>query len=62
MKLLTLSTLSVCVALSILVTWSLNVYRFCVCDFKAPYKGEIIHGAGIITPTFIGTAWVNWDE
>ena len=45
-----------------LVAWGLNVYRFVQCDFEESYKGEIIHGIGIVTPTCLITAWHDWDE
>ena len=30
--------------------WASNVYKFTQCDFKAPYRAEIIRGVGIPFP------------
>jgi hypothetical protein len=27
--------------------WGMNIYKFASCDFKAPYKAEIVRGIGI---------------
>jgi hypothetical protein len=35
------------IGLLILISWPVNIVRFCICDFKAPYKAEIIRGFGI---------------
>lgn len=37
-----------------------NIIAFAHCDFKAPYKGEIIHGLGIVVPpaSYV-TVWFN---
>ena len=48
--------------LLVILAWPINAYRFCKCDFKESYKGEVIHGAGLFTPTFLITAWANWDK
>ena len=47
-----------------LLSWPLNVYRVFQCDFDSnkSWKGEIIHGIGIFTPTCVVTAWTNWDK
>ena len=29
------------------IGWGVNIYKFSKCDFKAPYKAEIIRGIGI---------------
>jgi hypothetical protein len=38
-------------------TWLVNAYKLTRCDFQAPYKGEIIHGIGLIPPLSIITVW-----
>ncbi len=30
--------------------WGLNVYKLCCCDFKAPFKSEIVRGIGVAVP------------
>ena len=32
-----------------LVGWTMNLVKFCHCDFEAPYKAESIRGVGIVT-------------
>jgi hypothetical protein len=39
-----------------------NIVRLCNCDFEAPYKAEIIYGAGIFTPTFLATAFLDIED
>lgn len=41
------------------VGWILNLVKFLHCDFQAPYKAEVIYGAGIITPIGTITGWIN---
>ena len=47
-----------------IIAWPLNVYRLIQCDFDSnkSWKGEIVHGIGIFAPTYVITAWSNWDE
>jgi len=30
-----------------IIGWGKNIYKFTQCDFKAPYKAEIMRGIGI---------------
>jgi len=39
-----------------------NLVKFTKCDFKAPYKAEVIYGAGLFVPTFLVTGWINIEE
>ena len=45
-----------------IAAWPINAYRLAKCDFQSPYKGEVVHGIGIFFPTFIITAWSDWDN
>jgi len=36
-----------------------NLYKFAQCDFEASWKGEIIHGIGILPPASLVTVWFN---
>jgi len=47
-----------------LVAWPLNAYRFIKCDFSSEgsWKGEVVHGIGLVLPTYLATAWSSWDE
>ena len=42
--------------------WVANIYHLTTCDFKAPYKCEIIHGVGVVTPTYWITGWSKWYD
>ena len=40
--------------------WILNLVKFCECDFKAPYKAEVIRGVGIlVAPVGIVVGWIT---
>ena len=39
--------------------WVKNVVKLSECDFKAPYKAEVIHAVGIIPPIGMVTGWLN---
>jgi hypothetical protein len=46
-------------ALLLLVSWPVNLVRFIQCDFKTPYKAEIIRGIGIpIVPVGVVAAYL----
>lgn len=38
--------LSVCIPIACITGIGLNIYKLTQCDFKAPYKAEILRGAG----------------
>ena len=45
------------------VGWCMNVYKFCKCDFDAPYKAEIIRGVGIaVAPMGAITGYINIQD
>lgn len=46
-------------ALAIGTAWCVNLYKLTQCDFTAPYKGEVIHGVGIIPPVALVTVWCS---
>ena len=53
-----------CLQLTLLVviggSWCVNLYKLTQCDFTAPYKGEIIHAAGLVVPPAAAvTAWFD---
>lgn len=39
--------------------WVKNLIKLSDCDFKEPYKAEIIHLVGIIPPVGMVTGWLN---
>lgn len=41
------------------VGWVKDVVRFASCDFEAPYKAEIVYGAGLIPPIGAITGWLD---
>ena len=42
-----------------LVGWILNFVKFCRCDFKAPYKAEILHGMGVVIPPLVVLGYLD---
>ena len=40
------------------VGWVQNIKKLSDCDFKAPYKAEVIHGIGIFPPIGMVTGWL----
>ncbi len=42
------------------IAWCGNLYRFTKCDFEPSWKGEIIHGLGIVLPpASLVTVWFS---
>ncbi len=39
--------------------WIKNIIKLSDCDFKAPYKAEVIHAVGIIPPVGMITGWID---
>lgn len=37
--------------------WFSNLYKLIQCDFKRPWKGEIVHGIGLIPFASVITVW-----
>lgn len=37
-------------AVVLTIGWAINLFKLIQCDFKPPYKAEIIRGAGVIIP------------
>jgi hypothetical protein len=48
--------------LALLAMWGTNIYRLAKCDFEPSYKAEVIYGLGVLTPTFIVTAWMELEN
>lgn len=47
------------IAISVGIAWGVNFYKLTKCDFAAPYKGEVIHGIGLVPAFSIFTAWFD---
>lgn len=41
------SVLAIFITLTLGIGWCINIVKFCSCDFKAPYKAEILRGVSI---------------
>jgi hypothetical protein len=39
--------------------WVKNIIKLSNCDFKAPYKAEVIHAVGLVPPVGMITGWLN---
>lgn len=37
--------------------WIGNIYKLTQCDFKAPWKGEVVHAIGLMPLVNIVTVW-----
>ena len=42
--------------------WVKNIVKLSECDFKAPYKAEVVHAVGLIPPVGMVTGWLNVGE
>lgn len=50
---------AIIIALLLLLSWPINLIKFISCDFKAPYKAEVIRGIGIpVVPVGILVAYL----
>jgi hypothetical protein len=47
--------------LYIIIAYCVNVYQLVTCDFKEPYKGEIVRVVGLFTPTCWVTIWMDFE-
>lgn len=54
-----LKSFYVALGLAIIVSWPINFWKFTQCDFEAPYKCEIVHGAGVFPIAGVITAWMS---
>jgi len=50
------------VGLLCLTGWVKNIVKLAHCDFKAPYKAEVVHAVGILPPFGVITGWLNIDD
>ena len=56
------------IAIQIIITvlalagWIQGIVKLCKCDFKAPYKAEILYGIGTLTATGAVIGWLNIDD
>ena len=39
-----------------------NIVKFSRCDFEAPFKCEVLHGAGLLPPLAPFTVWFGDDS
>lgn len=42
---------------AILASWGVNLYKLTQCDFAPSWKGEILHGVGLIPAVSLVTVW-----
>lgn len=42
--------------------WVKNIIKLSDCDFKAPYKAEIIYGVGVIPIVGMITGWLDIED
>lgn len=39
--------------------WIMNIVKLTECDFEKPYKAEVIHVLGVVSPIGAVTGWLN---
>ena len=54
--------LIITVALVLLLSWPVNVYKLTQCDFESDYKCEVLHGVGLVPGLSPITVWFGTDE
>ena len=55
--------LVVLIAVPLVSGWIWNAVKLSSCDFEAPYKCELTHGAGLVVPLLsIVTVWFGDDR
>jgi len=59
MKMRTILIIQILIVAIVATGWVKNLIKLSDCDFKAPYKAEIIHAVGIIPPVGAVTGWMN---
>jgi len=51
--------IQIIVLLVVGIGWVKNIIKLTECDFKEPYKAEIIHTVGILPPVGMITGWID---
>lgn len=55
------SAIAIFIAINV-VTWIINIVKLTDCDFKTPYRCEVLHGVGLFPPINVVTAWMSTDK
>ncbi len=42
--------------------WASNLYKLTQCDFKAPFKAEVIHAVGVVPIVGAFTGWMDFGK
>ena len=45
-----------------IILWSVNLYKLTQCNFEPSYKAEVLYGIGVISPTCLITAWMDFED
>ena len=59
MKRINLLIVIVVIVLVVGTGWVKNIIKLSDCDFKAPYKAEVIYAAGLMPPVGAITGWLD---
>jgi len=51
--------IGIIIVLVIGVGWVKNIVKLSECDFKSPYKAEVVHVVGLLPPVGAVTGWLN---
>ena len=52
----------VCIVLPAATGWGMNIHKLTQCDFKHPYKTEVVRVIGIIPPVGAIVGWMGVGE
>lgn len=52
----------IAIALFLVISWPVNLYKLTRCDFEPDYKCEVMHGAGLIPAVSFVTVWFGTDN
>lgn len=50
------------IVLLLFIGYVRGIVKFVQCDFKAPYKAEVIYGVGAITGLNVIIGWINIED
>ncbi len=59
MKLKNIIAIQIIIVLIVGIGWVKKIIKLSDCDFKAPYKAEVVHIAGLLPPIGMVTGWLS---
>ena len=62
MSIMKIALVQVVIGAVVITGYVKNIVKLSNCDFKAPYKAEVIHAIGIVPPVGCITGWLSIDD